>query len=268
MASMPSRRTDTSQAQSSAGASPQASALRLRGRFLLLLLPALAAGEPAAAQQAELEFFEKKIRPVLIERCYKCHSAESKKLKGKLLLDTREGLLKGGESGPAIVAGRPEKSLLISALRYEDLEMPPKNKLSDAVINDFVLWIKKGAADPRDGAARKEKEGIDVERARHQWPYSPLSETAPPSIEGGEKLAGIDRYIIGKLKTRKLEPAKPAEPHSLIRRLHFDLIGLPPKSGVIENSRLTHPSKTMRPSLTSFLILLISESAGGGTGLT
>jgi hypothetical protein len=233
MAGMTSRRTDTSQPQS-AEAQPQRSVLRLRGRFLLLLLPALAAGEPAAAQQAEIEFFEKRIRPVLVERCYKCHSAESKKLKGKFLLDTREGLLKGGESGPAIVAGKPEKSLLISALRYEDLEMPPKNKLSDAAINDFILWIKKGAADPRDGEARQEKGGIDVEKARREWPYSPLSETAPPSVEGGEKLAGIDRYIIDKLKTGKLEPAKPADPRSLIRRLHFDLIGLPPKPEVIE----------------------------------
>ena len=233
MAGMHSRRTDTSQPQA-AGASPQGSVLRLRGRFLLLLLPAIAAGEPAAAQQAELEFFEKKIRPVLIERCYKCHSAESKKLKGKLLLDTREDLLKGGESGPAIVAGKPGKSLLISALRYEDLEMPPKNKLSDAVINDFILWIKKGAADPRAGTAGREEKGIDVEKARREWPYSPLSETAPPSVEGGEKLASIDRYIIDKLKTRKLEPAKPADPRSLIRRLHFDLIGLPPKPEVIE----------------------------------
>jgi hypothetical protein len=202
------------------------------GFFAFFLMAVFAAS--GNAQEAEIEFFEKKIRPVLIERCYKCHSTESKKLKGKLLLDTREGLLKGGESGPAIVAGKPEKSLLISALRYEDLEMPPKNKLSDAVINDFILWIKKGAADPRDGVARKEEEGINVEQARREWPYSPLVKTPPPTIEGAEKLAVIDRHIIGKLKSKKLEPAKPADPRSLIRRLHFDLIGLPPSPGKIE----------------------------------
>ena len=116
--------------------------------FALFLALAFCSNSSSLAQEAEIEFFEKKIRPVLIERCYKCHSAESKKLKGKFLLDSREGLLKGGETGPAIVAGKPEKSLLISALRYEDLEMPPKNKLS---------------ADPRDGKASKEKGGIDVE---------------------------------------------------------------------------------------------------------
>ena len=234
MAGMPSSTTGTRKFQLTEASSGRAALLRRQAPFASLLFLLLAMAGSAPAQEAEIEFFEKKIRPVLIERCYKCHSSRSKKLKGKLFLDSREGLLKGGESGPAIVAGKPEKSLLISALRYEDLEMPPKNKLSDAVINDFILWIKKGAADPRDGNASKEEGGIDVEKARRQWPYSPLAEAPPPSIEGGEKLAAIDRYIIDKLKTRKLEPAKPADPRSLIRRLHFDLIGLPPKPEVIE----------------------------------
>ncbi|MEE3180876.1 MAG: DUF1549 domain-containing protein, partial [Planctomycetota bacterium] len=201
--------------------------------FVFFLLAASATS--SIAQEAEIEFFEKKIRPVLIERCYKCHSADSKKVKGKLFLDTRDGLLKGGESGPAIVAGKPEKSLLVSALQYEDLEMPPKNKLPDTVINDFVRWIKNGAIDPRDGKTLQAEDGIDVEKARSHWPYTPLSQAAPPAVEDDAgKTPMIDRYILGQLKTRGLKPAKPADPRLLVRRLHFDLLGLPPQAELVE----------------------------------
>ena len=203
------------------------------GIFVFFLLAASATS--SIAQEAEIEFFEKKIRPVLIERCYKCHSADSKKVKGKLFLDTRDGLLKGGESGPAIVAGKPEKSLLVSALQYEDLEMPPKNKLPETVINDFVRWIKNGAVDPRDGKARQGEAGIDVEEARSRWPYTPLSQAAPPPKEAGAgETPAIDRYIHHRLKAQGLKPAKPADPRLLLRRLHFDLIGLPPKPETVE----------------------------------
>ncbi len=100
----------------------------------------------------DVDFFEKKIRPVLIEHCYRCHSAASKKLKGGLRLDTRRAIRRGGESGdPSVVPGEPEKSLLLAAIRYEDLEMPPDRKLPSRVIADFEKWIRLGAADPRDG---------------------------------------------------------------------------------------------------------------------
>ena len=95
-------------------------------------------------------FFENKIRPVLVEHCYECHSAESSEVGGKLLVDRREGILEGGESGPAVVAGRPEESLIIQALRYQDdLQMPPEDPLPESVISDFVEWVSRGAADPR-----------------------------------------------------------------------------------------------------------------------
>src|SRR5262245_13607174 len=115
--------------------------------FLLLALG-------AQAQETDrdgIEFFEKKIRPVLVERCYSCHSAEAKKVKGELYVDSREGLLKGGELGPAIVAGDPDKSLLIKAIRYtdEELKMPPKGRLTKEVVADFEAWVKRGAPDPR-----------------------------------------------------------------------------------------------------------------------
>jgi hypothetical protein len=107
----------------------------------------------SSAHAADTNFFETKIRPVLVEQCYKCHSAQSEKLKGGLHVDTREGLLKGGDTGPSIVPGDPEKSLLIRALQYKDetLQMPPKKRLPDEVVNDFVAWVKSGAPDPRGG---------------------------------------------------------------------------------------------------------------------
>ena len=119
------------------------------------------------------EFFEQKIRPVLVDRCYSCHSAKAaakKTLKGGLLLDTREALRKGGESGPAIVPGKPQESLLIAAIRHESIEMPPKEKLPDQVIADFVKWVQMGAPDPRDGSATAAT-GIDIAAARRSWAY-------------------------------------------------------------------------------------------------
>src|SRR6266511_1301985 len=134
---------------------------RLAGRAGLALLAAIAAwAVPAGAaapkaDPAGLEFFEKHIRPLLVEHCYKCHSAQAEKLKGGLLLDTRDGVLKGGDTGPALLPGDPDKSLLIKAVRYTDpdLQMPPAKsggKLSDEQIHHFEAWVKMGAPDPRD----------------------------------------------------------------------------------------------------------------------
>src|SRR5947208_3135635 len=124
-------------------------------RLVLSIGLVLVGGIPARVAAAEdFDFFEKKIRPVLVERCYKCHSVQSAKLKGGLLLDSREGVLKGGENGPVLVPGDPDKSRLIEAERYKtyDLQMPPKEKLSDEQIADLVAWVKMGAPDPRAGA--------------------------------------------------------------------------------------------------------------------
>src|SRR4051794_14612656 len=122
-------------------------------RTALPLLLVLAAGPASAAPPADAgtEFFEKKVRPVLAQHCYQCHSAQAKKLKGGLALDSRDGTRKGGETGPAVVPGKPDDSLLVKAVRYthEGLKMPPKGKLPDAVIADLEAWVKAGAADPR-----------------------------------------------------------------------------------------------------------------------
>src|SRR5262245_39117508 len=128
-----------------------------RSRWLVPVL-AIAAVFSALTGRAEelpkdqVEFFETKIRPVLVEHCYECHSGKSEKLKANLLLDHREGVRKGGESGPAVVPGDPDASLLVQALRFENYEMPPKGKLPPAVISDFEQWVKHGAADPREGS--------------------------------------------------------------------------------------------------------------------
>src|SRR3954471_6267248 len=120
------------------------------------------------------EFFEKKIRPVMVERCYECHSATAKKLKGKLKLDTKEDFEKGGESGPVVVPGDPEKSLLIKAIRYkdEDLQMPPKNKkLPDEQIHDFEQWVKMGAPYPATAKKVDAKAGDPMAEARKFWSF-------------------------------------------------------------------------------------------------
>src|SRR5690349_3699494 len=134
-------------------------------RLSLSVIAVLLLGTASQAQQQsapplsaeQVEFFEKKIRPIFVERCYKCHSAQAEKVKGGLLLDSREGLLKGGDSGPAIVPGDPEKSRLIVALRYKDeqLQMPPKEQLPAEVVANFEKWVKAGAPDPRVGKIAK-----------------------------------------------------------------------------------------------------------------
>ncbi|WP_395742636.1 PSD1 and planctomycete cytochrome C domain-containing protein [Prosthecobacter sp.] len=170
----------------------------------------------------DVTHFETKIRPVLVKHCYECHSVESGKSKGGLTLDTKQGIRTGGDTGPAVVPGDPAKSLLLSAIKHSDpdLEMPPKKpQLSQAVIADFEAWIKAGAADPRESALPvAERPPLDVESGRKFWSYQ-----KPKPVAGT-----IDGFIRAKLKEHGLEPAPAAEPVVLLRRLYFDLIGLPP----------------------------------------
>ena len=181
--------------------------------------PATTAPQLTAAQS---QFFENKIRPLLTKNCYKCHSSESLKLKGGLLLDTRESVLKGGDTGPAIVPGDPDKSLLIKAVRYTDpdLQMPPKgDKLSAEQINDLVTWVKMGAPDPRTGkaVAKYETKGND------HWAFKPITKPAPPTIGNP-----IDAFVIAKLDEKGMKLSPPADKRTLIRRAYYDLTGLPP----------------------------------------
>ena len=159
--------------------------------------------EEIAADQ--LAFFEKKIRPVLIAHCYQCHSQDSKALKGGLALDTLEGIRAGGDSGHAVVPGDVEGSVLMEAIRYESMEMPPKQKLSQAVIGDFQKWIEMGAPDPRKGASLIKRE-IDFHDAKNHWSFQPIQRTTPPTVENKTwPKSSIDNFILHVVDVVKTE---------------------------------------------------------------
>ncbi len=178
-----------------------------------------------------VELFEKKIRPVLVEHCYKCHSTEAKKDRGGLLVDNRASMLTGGDTGPAVVPGQPAKSLLLTVLRYQgDVKMPPKLKLPDSVVADFELWIKLGAPDPRAAASPTTKlKSPTVEEGKNFWAYKPVVKPAVPAVKNAAwPKSDVDRFILSAIEARGHKPADDAAPRVLLRRLTFDLIGLPP----------------------------------------
>ena len=190
-----------------------------------------------APTRGQVEFFENKIRPILAERCYECHSAGAKKVKGGLLLDFRDGWMKGGDTGPAIVPGDPEHSLLIKAIRRtdEDLKMPPKNPLTAAQIADFAAWVKMGAPDPREKPVVAAGKGVDFTEAKKFWSLQPPKDQSPPEIkEKSWPKNPIDQFILAGLERKGLVHAPPAEKRVLIRRACFDLTGLPPKPERVE----------------------------------
>ncbi len=189
--------------------------------------------EPSKDKPAEphptkegVDFFEKKIRPILVTKCYACHSAAKGDPKAGLVLDTREGLRKGGESGAAVVPRDPDGSLLIEALRHEGLEMPPKEKLSDEIIANFVQWVEMGAPDPRGNVVKK---GLNLAEARQFWAYQPPKKHTPPTTQDTHwAKTDIDRFVLSALEQKKLKPVGDADRYSLLRRVSYDLIGLPP----------------------------------------
>lgn len=216
--------------------------------YMLYILPTSAGAASVSPKLAtsQTEFFENKVRPVLVKHCYKCHSADATKVKGGLYLDSREGVLKGGDSGPAVVLGDPEKSLLVKSIRYTDpdLQMPPKGeKLSESQIADLVAWVKMGAPDPRVGTAVvKKADGKD------HWAFQPVkkpevpvisrsvnsnqSETAVRPLKTDSLITDysnpIDAFITEKLTAKGMTLSPPADKRTLIRRVYYDLIGLPP----------------------------------------
>ena len=199
----------------------------------LCFLSALAFPGHAAFGGDEFAHFENKIRPVLVERCYECHSAEQK-VKGGLALDTKDGLLKGGDSGPALNLQAPEKSLILKALRHQDdLQMPPKSeRLPESIANDFAAWIHSGAPDPRSSEGKRAP-GIDWEKARHHWAFLPVKR---PPIPGSEtNLNPVDRFIRARLSQEGLRPSPEAPARTRIRRLSLTLRGLPPAIEDVES---------------------------------
>jgi hypothetical protein len=195
---------------------------------------AVAVAAAAAATPAQIEFFEKQIRPLLIENCYKCHSVASQKVKGNLLLDSREAALKGGDSGPAIVPGNVEKSRLIAAVRYtdDDMQMPPKHRLSGEQVAALEQWVKMGAPFPSGAAVASGKPAgpsFNVEEARKFWSYQPVKDAAPPSPADKAWPANpIDQFIRARQEQVGVKPVPQADRRTLIRRVTYDLTGLPP----------------------------------------
>ena len=204
-----------------------------RAALVLLLTSGFCSAQDADPKG--VEFFEKKIRPVLTERCFSCHSTTAEKLKGNLYLDSKEGLLKGGDTGPAIVAGDPKKSLLMKAVHWvdDDLKMPPKKKLAAEQIADLEAWILKGAAWPASATAAagkpKKQIGMSLEEGRKFWAFRPVAKRAPPAVKDASWPASdLDRFILAALEAKSLKPSPAAEKPVLLRRVYFDLIGLAP----------------------------------------
>jgi hypothetical protein len=202
---------------------------------LLPLAPAPAAGPDAAG----VEFFEKQVRPILTQHCHTCHSTHSQKIKGGLTLDTRDGFLKGGDSGPIAVPGQPKDSRLIRAIGYQDvdLQMPPKGKLPDAAIADLTAWVKMGAPWPvetRPTARNIAAFDLAARKASH-WAWQPIRPQTPPDVRHTDWPRGpVDRFLLAKLEAKGLSPAPPADRYTLLRRATFDLTGLPPTPAEIE----------------------------------
>src|SRR5262245_11551227 len=197
---------------------------------LFLPLFALAAGpEP---NRDQLKFFEEKVRPILAENCYKCHGSD--KQKGNLRLDVREAVFAGGESGPVIVPGKPDESALVEAIKWQALEMPPTGKLTDSQIATITEWIRLGAPMPKDhgsgtGVSLRKARGIITDEDRQWWAFQPIKNTAPQFQNRKSKIQNpIDAFLQARLEAEGLVPALEAPRHTLIRRLSFDLVGLPP----------------------------------------
>ncbi|MEO6808086.1 MAG: PSD1 and planctomycete cytochrome C domain-containing protein [Isosphaeraceae bacterium] len=207
--------------------------------FLLFLgLVETANGNGSAPNSTDVEFFEAKVRPILVERCYSCHSANAKKVRGHLLLDSKAGWEHGGDSGPVIIPGDPDKSLIVQAVRYDDdvLKMPPKRKLPEAEIAVLTDWVRRGAFDPRTEPVKMlARKTIDIEKGRQHWAFQPLHRIEPPDFKHDVwSRSPIDRFLDQRLQEQGLTPSDPASRRQLIRRASFDLTGLPPTPEAID----------------------------------
>ncbi|HEY1173221.1 MAG TPA: PSD1 and planctomycete cytochrome C domain-containing protein [Verrucomicrobiae bacterium] len=197
----------------------------------------LSAAEFTAEQ---LDFFEKKVRPVLVESCFECHSVSAAKVKGGLYLDSREAVLNGGDAGKVVVPESPEKSLLIKAVEYSDpeLQMPPKTRLTSAQVEDLKQWVRLGLPWPQEAApkAAGKVEVFDLEaRKQAHWAWQAIKKPTLPTVKDAQwGQLPIDRLILAKLEAEGLKPAPAAEKRTLVRRLYFDLLGLPPTPEQVE----------------------------------
>jgi hypothetical protein len=206
-----------------------------------LALGTITRASDTKSDSATADFFESKVRPVLVEHCYKCHSSQTKSLKGGLRLDNLIDMRKGGDTGPAVVPGDVEASLLVKAVRYrdEELRMPPKAKLPAASIAALEDWVKHGAVGPAAAGplipVAKKTASFDFESARNHWAFQPVREPEVPAVRRRDwPSTPVDSFVLARLEAAGLEPSAPADRRTLIRRAFFDLISLPPTAAEIE----------------------------------
>jgi hypothetical protein len=202
----------------------------LRHTFALASCVLTLAGEALADGAEGDRLFREKIEPVLVRQCYRCHASSAEKIKGGLLLDSRDGLRTGGDSGPAVVPGKSDESLLVQAIRHDDgMAMPPKSpRLDEAIIADFVAWIDRGAPDPRTGLATPNGPP-SIADARGHWAFQSVRRIPPPAVQDASWAKNpVDAFILSRLEERRWAPAPPASRAEWIRRVTFDLTGLPP----------------------------------------
>jgi len=206
---------------------------RITGTILLLLaVHSFAQDAPTADQR---EFFEAKIRPVLARNCYQCHSSDSKTALGGLTLDSRAGIRRGGQSGPAVIPGKADQSPLIRAVRHENRKMPPSGKLPDAVIADLERWVAIGAPDPREDKVEWKETSVDIEKGRKYWAFQQPLKPAPAAVKNGKwSSQSIDRLLLAAMEKKGLAPSPDTDKQTLLRRLTLDLTGLPPTPAEVE----------------------------------
>ncbi|HEX7900019.1 MAG TPA: PSD1 and planctomycete cytochrome C domain-containing protein [Planctomycetota bacterium] len=210
--------------------------------ILTWTLLALASPQDAAEDREKrgLELFERRVRPILVDSCYECHSLGAKKVKGEFLVDSRDALMKGGSSGPSLVPGDPDKSLLVLAVRWatEDLKMPPKKAMPPDDVRAVEEWVKLGAPHPKAlgaDATPAPRKPLDLAKAREFWSLRPVSDPPPPAVKNAAWPASdVDRFLLAELEARGLTPAVDADRRALIRRVTFDLHGLPPTPEEVE----------------------------------
>ncbi len=205
--------------------------------FVMPLASISAANEAPPFEESALEFFEKQVRPILVARCFECHSVDKKTPKGGLRLDSREGLLKGGDTGPAVDLDHPAASLLVSSINYGDIyQMPPKSKLPPEEIAILTKWVEMGLPWPKSAAVAGTVKPFDlVARAGEHWCWQPVKASDLPAVKQADwPAAAADRFILAALESRGLHPAPAADKRTLLRRVYFDLVGLPPTPEEVE----------------------------------
>jgi mono/diheme cytochrome c family protein len=229
------------------------------GLIFSLALGHATVSSAAVSQQISsehLQFFENKIRPILATHCLECHSADKGKIKGGLNLDSKPDWIKGGESGALIKDGDVRGSTLIKAVTWEDdLQMPPKKKLTDDQIEDLKQWVAMGAPDPREPS----KNAAKLDKKAH-WAYQQVQRPEPPKVKNpGWCINSIDKFVLAKLEEKSMIPSTAAEKEALLRRAYFDLIGIPPTPRQIEEF-----TKDQRPEAFAAVVDRLLADPGYG----